>query len=160
MGYDMKTKVNINIEILAQIIVGSEKLNVSRTALIKRLMKCFEGEYRKYITINTNVRYQEKDLPESWKQFHLYLTEPEYECFINMRNFCKMSLSYIIAFSVEKYLDGLLHPEIDPKHKVQNMDNYPDILFPGYGILWKKTNSGYRFTIYWGYPDKIPEDFG
>ena len=140
--------------------MGAEKLNISKTALIKRLLKYFEGDHLKYLTINRNVQYQDKDLKENWKQFHLYLSEPEYECFTNMRNFCKMSLSFIIAFSVENYLDGLLNPRNNPKCKSRNMDNYPDILFPGYGILRKKTNSGFSFIIYWGYPDEMQEGFG
>ena len=152
----MKTKLNMNIEIKLQIEIASIKLKISRTALIKQLLKYFEKDQKKYFTMNKSVQYQDEDLKENWKQFHLTLSEPEYECFFDMRKLCKMSLSYIIALSVEKYLDKLLNPNL----KSRDRDKYPDILFPGYGRLWKKTTSGYHFTIFWGYPDKILEGFG
>ena len=154
----MKTKIIMNIGILADIESASLKLKIRRSVLIKLLVKCFEKDNRKYITLNRNVRYQEKDEPGNWKQFHLYLTEPEYERFTDMRKFCKMSFSLIVAFSVKKYLKKLLDPKGKRALKQQYMDNWPDILFPAYCLFWQKGISGHKFLVYWGIPDKLPEN--
>ena len=85
----MKTKVNMNLQTMYDITAAAKKLKIKKAVLIKRLVKCFEKDNRQYVTLNRNVRYQEKDEPGNWKQFNLYLTEPEYERFTDMRKFCK-----------------------------------------------------------------------
>ena len=171
----MNTKINMDMEIYSSITKASEILKISRSEIIRQLIKFFERDHRKNLRINRNVMYQKSypdiDIPKDvknysfelerkiFKQFHLSLNEIEYETFTDMRKFCKMSVSLIIAESVRLYLDCLLNNGIDCLTKKQNMDKYPDIFFHGRCFYWQPTNSGYKFTIEWGYPDKLPLDF-
>ena len=171
----MNTKVNMDMEIYLAITTGSEILKISRSELIRQVIKFFERDHRKNLRINRNVMYQKSypdfDIPKDvdicsfvvekkiFKQFHLSLNGIEYEIFTDMRKFCKMSVSLIIAESVRLYLDLLLNNEIDSLTVKNKMDNSPDILFHGRCFYWQPVNSGYKFTIEWGYPDKLPLDF-
>ena len=169
----MDTKVNMDVEVHKQITYAAEKLSISKSEVIKRLVKYFEKNHKKYLKFNRNVMYQKTysdlDIPETgainfcdaektvFKQFHLCLNEIEYECFTDMRKFCKMSVSLIIAESVKLYLEILLKSKIDCSNEKCETDNYRNIIFSGRSQYWQKTNSGYKFTVEWGYPDKLLE---
>ena len=134
----MKTKINMNIETLEMIEYGSNLLQMSRTALIKILLKYFEAENKQLVKLFSQVRYQDTDIKENWHPFHFNLTEAEYEHFTDMRKFCKMSFSLIVAFAVENYLEIVL----DPKNcsclkKSGKGDNWPSLFFPAYAFLQK-----------------------
>lgn len=152
----MKTKVNMKLDILENLKTGAGMLKISKTALIKILIKKFEFEHQKYIKLNTAVKYQEKDDESNWRKFHLAVSETEYERFTDMRKFCKMSFSLIVAFSIEQYLEQLLETATLINRKPKKMDNFPSILFPAYCFLGKKINTGYCYVVYWGYPEKLP----
>ena len=171
----MDTKVNMDVKIYEQICYAAEKLEICKSEVIKRLVKYFEKDHKKNLRFNRNVMYQKTysdlDIPETgeivfydaeknvFKQFHLCLNEIEYECFTDMRKFCKMSVSLIIAESVKFYLEILLKSKMDCSSEKCDTDNYRDIIFSGRCQYWQKTNFGYKFTVEWGYPDKLLENF-
>ena len=171
----MDTKVNMDVEVHKQITYAAEKLSISKSEVIKRLVKFFEKNHKTNLRLNRNVMYQKAysdlDISEAeeidfcdaekivFKQFHLCLNEIEYECFTDMRKFCKMSVSLIIAESVKLYLEILLKSKMDCSTEKGDTDNYRDIIFTGRCQYWQKTNSGYKFTVEWGYPDKLTQDY-
>ena len=171
----MDTKVNMDVKIYEEITQVAEKLEISRSEVINRVVKYFEKDHRKKLRMYGNVMYQKTyndiNIPKNgeivfcevekrvFKQFHLSLNEIEFEVFTDMRKFFKMSVSLIIAESVRLYLNLLLKHDIDSCMGKKMLDNSPVILFPGRSFFWESTNFGYRFIIEWGYPNKISLNF-
>jgi hypothetical protein len=127
----IKTTINISEETLNALIDASFQLNISETDIIKLLMMNSHLDNKKddrYLKFFSIIKYQERDPEIKWICLHISLTPEEYEHFIDMRKMFKMSVSYIIAFALKKYLNILLKNH--PKNKWK--DNNPQIYFSIY----------------------------
>lgn len=101
---DVQTTINMNKMIMQELNKASGKLNLSRTCIIRLLLKQFIDDNKKINIFNSPVKYQARDKESNWSLFHLTLRQDEYECCLDLRKIYKMSLSSIIAFSVGKYI--------------------------------------------------------
>ena len=172
MGVVMKTKVNMDLKVYEVISDAAKKLDTSRAKVIQQVLEYFLKDHKKvkfernveyqksYIELNENIMLNDKQYSEEissqkfkieYKQFTLSLNEIQYESFTSMRQFFKMSVSLIISVAVKKYLKYLLPAE--NTHVPHMGANYAQINFPGYGLLVERTNTGYKFTVWWGYPE-------
>jgi hypothetical protein len=98
----------------------------------------------------SRVKYQNRDEEKNWHRIHIVLNEHEYEYYLDMRKFFKMSVSYILAYSVMRYLDKFMNELINKNITTDNYyyKNYVFIKETIYGIIcWQ---------IYWGIPQKLP----
>jgi hypothetical protein len=142
----IETTLHINKRILEMINEYAEKTNISRASIIKLLIHKVMHNNRSMIKTYSRIQYQARDMKENWYRIHIVLNEYEYEYYLDMRKFFKMSVSFILAYAVLKYLDELI------KQNISN-DKYCYINY----ILIKETlDNVILWKIYWGVPQKLP----
>lgn len=66
----------------------------------------------------SRVRYQKRDETGNWRHLHLTLRPDEYEFFLDLRKVFKFSVSSLVAYAVEKYLEEIV------KKLSKGSDNY------------------------------------
>lgn len=120
----MKTRVNLTLVNYHRLYDAAGKLGITRSSLVKVLIKQYEINEMKHIRLNIPVKYQEKQ--DLWYSFHVNLSEIEYECFLDLRKFTKRSVSLILAIAIDLYLDLVLIKYY------KKMDNFPLIMYPAY----------------------------
>ena len=137
----IETTLNINIETLEKINKISGVYKISRNKVIKNLLKKVMSKELNNFSLNKCVKYQNSDHKENWHKFHIILDVDEYEFFIDLRKFLKMSVSAIVAYAVKKYYKEIM--------KVKKADNY---LFKNYVVIKEMINNVISWKIYWGWP--------
>ena len=129
---------------------GAEITGRSRTFIIKLLMQRIMSENQKMLKSHSRIKYQPRDDKENWFRLHVVINEYEYEYYLDMRKFYKMSVSFILAYAVRRYLDEILSKLLNGN---KNTDNY---FYKNY-IFIKRTIDGITcWQIYWGIPQKLP----
>ena len=80
-------------------------LKLSYTELACVIMKYVSQEMPQRKRPRRAVEYQRSPYEgkTNWVTVHLYLTEEEYDHFVDMRTFLKMSVSYMITWGLTKY---------------------------------------------------------
>ena len=142
----IETTLNIHVESLEMINNISDVYNISRNRVIKNLLKKVMYRELNSFSFNRCVKYQDSDSKEKWHKFHITLDVDEYEFFIDLRKFFKMSVSAIVSYAVKKYYKEVI--------KSNRTDNY---LFKNYIIIKETINNIISWRIYWGYPEKMEE---
>lgn len=144
-----QTTINMNTILLIEIGRASKQLNISKTAIIRLLLKKFHDEADKMQIFKSPVRYQPRDENGNWTLFHLNLHEDEYELCQDLRKIFKMSLSFIIAVAVKKHLKKII---VTCSNKTASQIN--DIyMFRNYFFSSEIINGIRKITIYWGITD-------
>jgi hypothetical protein len=141
----IETTLHVNKGILEMINEYAEKTRRSRTFIIKILMQRVMNDNQRMLKSYSRIKYQERDEKENWYRVHLVLNEYEYEYYLDMRKFFKMSVSYILAYAVLRYLDELLDRNI-------NTDNYS---YKNYVFIMKTVDGTILWQIYWGIPPQL-----
>ncbi len=141
----METTLNMYCTIQKRIIRYACAQGVSPSAVVMRLMKRVMAEIQDPDGIGTMVKYQKRRPREDWHNFHLQLNPDEYECMLDLRKILKMSVSLIVAYAVEKYLDD--------NFKFNFSDNYFVI---NYVIIKEIINNIICWKLFWGNPSIIP----
>lgn len=137
----METTLNVHVGILKQITRAAESKGISRSDLIIILIKKVMDENWKTVNLGRMVKYQGKSGLENWHLFHLKLRDDDYEYFLDLRKLLKMSVSLILAYAVEKYLELIM---------INNFaDNYR---FIHYVIVKELVENIICWRFYWGCP--------
>jgi len=55
----------------------------------------------------SHIRYQKRGKNEVWRQLYLTLRPDEYEFFLDLRKVFKFSVSCLVTYAVEKYLEEI-----------------------------------------------------
>ena len=142
----IETTLHVHKSILDKLDWGATISRRSRTLIIKLLIQRIMKDNHKMIKTNSRVRYQDRDLKENWQRINIVFNEYEYEYCQDMRKFFKMSVSYILAYAVLRYLDELLK-----RHK--STDNY---CFKNYILIMKIIDDSIFWQIHWGIPPTLP----
>ena len=109
------------------------------------------GENEKLFGYYSQIRYQKNDRDETWHKFHICFNTYQYEYCLDMRKLYKMSISFILAYAIENYLNELCDLLTCCKDK-KYTDNY---LYKNY-ILTNNTIDGVIcWQLYWGFPQKL-----
>jgi hypothetical protein len=140
----METTLNINKDILQKITQAAQVKRISRSELIVLLMNQVMKETNNPFFFGKMVQYQKKRESGEWHRFHIILRPDVYEFFLDLRRLLKMSVSYILAFAVEKYLRQLMGKDI--------ADNY---LYQNYVMIREFINNIQSWKLIWGYPPDI-----
>jgi hypothetical protein len=151
----IRTTINISEETLDALIDASIKLCIPETGVIKLLMMNTHLDNKsdnKYLKMFSIIKYQERDPEIKWFCLHISLTPEEYEHFIDMRKMFKKSVSYIIAFAIQKYLNTILKNH--PKNK--SGDKNPPIYFPFYIFYADFVHGVKSYVISSESPEKSP----
>jgi len=141
----IETTLYVHRSILNTLSTRAAKTGISRTSIINHLMQRVMKDDKRMIKTCSRVQYQKRDRKEYWTRIHIFLNEYEYEYYLDLRKFLKMSVSLILAYAVLMYLDELT---------VVNMsvDNY---FFRNYIFIKKTVDGIVCWQIYWGVPTKF-----
>ena len=146
----MKTTINMNRHNLARITAAAEILGTDRASVIRELMAYLTQDLPRFRHFFSSVHYQDRDLPENWKVFHITLSSGEYELFLDLRKLLKMSVSLLVATALDEYLETLLAAGTLQDQGDRNTA-------PAYSFFEKET-FGCKMIIYsWGIPKRIPD---
>ena len=142
------TTINLGAECLDKLMRVSLENGISRSELVSSLLKQAGTRISKGFENGAAVRYQERRPKDVWRTVHLSLRRDEYEYCIDLRKVKKLSVSFIIAISIEQFLDDLISIMKD------NPDNYR---YRNYVIICKTINNVTNINIYWGIPPEMNE---
>ena len=142
----IETTLNVHKSILEELNICADIIGRSRTFIIKLLIQRIMKDNQRMIKTNSRVKYQERDVKENWSRINIVFNEYEYEYCQDLRKFFKMSVSYIIAYAVMRYLDELIK-----RGKI--IDNY---WYKNYILIVKTVDEIVCWQIYWGNPSKLP----
>ncbi len=145
----IETTLHVHKNVMNKLDEGSIKTGMSRSSIIKFLIQRIMDNGQRMIKAYSRIKYQERDQKENWNQLHIVLNEYEYEYYLDMRNFYKMSVSLILAYAVMKYLNELVNELLNENKSTDNYfyRNYIFMLETVDGILcWKK---------FWGIPPQL-----
>jgi hypothetical protein len=138
------TTLNIHRDVLTQIKDTSILFDKAQREIIVLLLMRMMRNHYKFRKMFCTVKYQRKDVKTNWRCFHIKFREDENEFFVDMRKFCKISVSYLLAIAVNKYLDELIESFDKP------VDNYHR--FKDYVLLHEEVEGVFSWRIYWGFP--------
>jgi hypothetical protein len=103
------TTININTMILRRVSDASRASGRSKNLIISTLMRRLADDHQKLVKSWIRVRYQDRDSGKCWDQLHLSLRPDEYEFFLDLRKAYKCSVSSLVSYAIEKYLDQMLN---------------------------------------------------
>ncbi len=140
----MRTTLNIQLEIYQKLVIAARLNGISNSEMISFLIKKAVSQGLTPGQLGRPVRYQSKRLPGTWKVIHAKFREDDYEYFLDLRKLLKMSVSLILANSVNLILDNGSIKE--------NIDNY---YFQNYIIIKDFIDNIVVWKIIWGYPKNL-----
>ena len=140
----METTLNMRADISAKIMLAALSKGISRSELVVILVKRAMDDISNPGHMGKMVQYQKRRKMVEWHTFHLALREDEYEYFQDMRRLMKMSLSLIVAYAVEKYLNMLLK-----RHNTDNNRYY------NYLLVKEVIDNIICWKFIWGFPPNI-----
>ncbi len=143
----MKTTLNIRIDLLDQISKAAKTNRISCSKMIFVLMQKAAADIDNPGNIGRLVRYQERRGPKAFRPFHVNVREDTYEYWQDMRKLLKMSVSFVLAVAVQKYL-------MDKPIKNIYSDNY---LCKNYFIIKQVFNSVIIWKFIWGCPPNLEQ---
>jgi len=142
---EIKTTINMNKRIIKELNQASSTLKLSRTKIIRLLIKQFLEDQNRVEILNSTVKYQERDSESQWSKFHITLREDEYELCLDLRKVYKMSLSLIIALAIDRHLKNIFI--VNQRSPEEIYDKY---LFHNYYFSFTSQNGVRKIQIYWG----------
>jgi hypothetical protein len=147
----VETTLHVHKSILDKLHQGAVTTRRPRTSIIKLLIQRVMSDNQRMTKTNSRVQYQRRDLKENWHRIHVVFNEYEYEYCLDLRKFCKMSVSYILAYAVRRYLDEVLDELLNGS---TNTDNY---YYSNYIFIRKIVNNIVCWQIYWGLPPQLTD---
>lgn len=133
---------------------AAERLGVSRSSLIVSLMNRVMKEHGRLVCCWCSVKYQQRLVAGNRRRLHVTLAARDYEYFLDSRKLFKRSVSLLLAWAVENFLDDLLAPD-ESGNIVVVTDNYR---FNSYLLIQETVPGAICWRIYWNIPldpDKI-----
>ena len=144
------TTLNLKQSVFRELKDLAETKNISVSAAIVLLMKLLSKEVEHRKMPERLVEYQKLTEGEAWCTCHVYLSFPEYQHFTDMRNFLKMSVSFLVAEALRKY--GHLLLDFSPAELEDDKN-----LFPHHSLVKKTVSGQLFFVICWEKPTKSPD---
>lgn len=147
----IETTANMHINILRKIEHASKILNRPQMLIVRLLLGKLLEDERKYAGSWSRIKYQKRDVAENWTTFHLCLREDEYEYTQDLRKVYKMSLSHVIAYAVNKFLDIMLSM-LTSIEFVNKIENY---LYKNYISSYELIDGVHCWRYCWGYTPRV-----
>ncbi len=142
------TTIHIHADTLKKLSDISRQTGLSSHVVLSWLLSAMARNVKISAVPWSRVRYQDRDLKEKWKCMHINLSQGEYELLLDMRKMYKLSVSRIIAYAVDKYIDELLDI------KTMKNDNYR---FSCYVFSRFEMGGVICWAQYWGMPRMFHE---
>jgi hypothetical protein len=140
----IETTLNVQASIKNSIILAAHRSGTSCTEIILRAMNCMMKEIDRGARIGTRLKYQKRREPGEWDCIHVMLRPEDYELFLDMRKFMKMSVSYIVARAIKKFLNSIVQKNTTDNNRLS-----------GYTVIYEKLYDIRCWRIYWGRPTDI-----
>jgi hypothetical protein len=140
----METTLNIQTGVLVKIATAARSRSFSRSEMIAILLKKVMDDISNPGRMGRMVQYQGRSRPDEWHTFHFQVRPDDYEYFIDLRKLLKMSVSLILAYAVEKFLDKLEKNNTTDNNRYRNYIIAREIVEDI--ICWK---------FIWGFPHNI-----
>ena len=116
---NIETSVNLSGQSVNTLKETAGRLGISVSRLVSILIMIVLRSQEEIIILK-RVKYQKRLLDDKWKTLHLYLRSDVYESSLDLKKVMKMSVSFIIATAIEKYLDEI----VNKLKQKENTDNY------------------------------------
>jgi hypothetical protein len=148
----IRTTANIDKKIYEKIIASAEFLGIKPKQLVHVIFKILILEKPFKFRVHRTVQYQGRRGRDNWKCFHLELSEAVHESGIDMRKLMKWSVSFLLSYGVEVYMERAVR-EIESGYADVN---YPDV----YVIFARHTPKRSTFTVFHTLPEEYeyPDD--
>jgi hypothetical protein len=147
---NIKTTVNIDIVLLERLQASSNRCGMSKNRMITLLLEHIVLHLPLKFKMFHRLRYQERRAKERWHTLHVSFSCPLYEHCYDLRKFCKFSLSLILAYAIDTYLEQIEKQLTDPLNDKIRNDNY----LKNYTFIAEKEQIIPHFHIYWGMPEE------
>ena len=102
------TTVCIHRDIFIKLDAAAEMTGISRDQFISSLLRHASKKLRKLHDDWIRTRYQERRAGEKWSRMHIRVRRDEYDFFFDLRKVTRFSLSHLIAYATEHYIDELI----------------------------------------------------
>ncbi len=142
----VKTTIHICAKDAAKLARAEKRLNIGRKELISALVNHFARRRKDQLKLWGRVRYQPPRDRSEWRRLHITIRGDEYEFFIDVRKVHKLSVSFIVAYAINNYLDIIFTPGGNEG------DNYP---YYDYAIKKFETEGVVCCLLCWGIPHKL-----
>ena len=139
----IETTINIKKKLLEDLESASCSLNISKGKIVSLLIDEMMKKKKESILKNSRVSYQKVGEKEECHVLHVFFDYGVYEKCIDARKILKMSVSYIIALSIKRYLKDLIE-----KYLIIGTDNY----FSNYLYISRNLDNFPSYDIYWEIP--------
>ena len=140
------TTVNVLNDNKLAIDEAADKVNVSRSDIMKMLLMEAIKNRDHLIEYGKTVTYQKRAPKDMWRNCHIYLSEEENEYLKDIRKYLKNSVSLLLAIAVRNYLKKIIETLLGTK-PAQLFDNYLYYGYvPAFGLFFSETYSG-KYTI-------------
>lgn len=140
----METTLNIRCDISNKIMLAAQSRGISRSEMIAILIKKVMDNVSNQGRMGKLVQYQERRSRGEWHTFHWYVREDDYEYFLDLRKLMKMSVSLILAYAVEKYLNTIINDYNTDNNRYRNYLIIRDVIDDI--VCWK---------FIWGFPPDL-----
>ncbi len=138
------TTINIRKEFLERIDATAKEFSVSRSTLISLLLLKSMRSQISGKNCFSRVRYQKRDKEVEWKRPHLFLDQHIYEKSLDLRKLQKLSVSYLVVISFQKFFNEVV---MELSKKVDNVN-----VTRQYICIGKSFNGIYSYVVFWEYP--------
>ena len=142
----IKTTINIKKNFYELLELAVSITGQSRRSIIAMLMVRLAEDHDVIPCQWKRIRYQARGQRGNYKIMHLSLEEAEYELFLDLKKFCKQSVSRLVACSIDLYFDELIKNLNRPDH------NYHII---NYTMNKKIIDGSICWFLQWGVPAKL-----
>src|SRR4030042_96546 len=142
----IRTTIRINVATLDRLTRASARMGQPIILIISSLLRRLAEDHDTLVNPWQRIKYQDRDIRENWRCYHLDLRPDEYEFFLDLRKLFKQSLSRLLVCAVIKYLDAMTG------RLCNCLDNYR---YRNY-ILSKIIIEGVIcWVLYWGIPPAL-----
>ncbi len=141
----IKTTYNTKLFLYIKVVQASKGNNITQSYIINELFKQFYNNFYVKELKNTRIKYQKRGENIVYQLLHATLDYDLYEKSQDLKKILKMSISYILAVAIEKYLDIVIG-------KITN--NVSDNYYHNYILILKNPKKNLSYTVFWDYPDE------
>jgi hypothetical protein len=137
----IETTINIRISVKQCIILAALRSGISCSDVIISAMKCMIDNIGHTARTGFRVKYQERRDESEWDSLHLVLKPEDYEYFLDMKKFMKMSVSFLITRAIKKHMKEVIYNKTTDNYRLTN-----------YIVIYEKVDQIPCWRIYWGMP--------
>jgi hypothetical protein len=141
----VKTSVNISEDVRGRITYAAKIAGITRSSIVSKILNKVMSEHESMMDTKSTVKYQKNQEGNKWCCLHVSFEVEDYRFFTGMRYFFNQSVSSLVAYAVNKFIDQYIL-NIIKSYKTKSSDNYG---FHDYHLT-KEINDHYIcWKVYW-----------